>query len=304
MDFPWVQDGVTGQELEALLWFGDMVASQSPEIAALLLGYPWVVDGPTVKEKEVVGDLTYVFGRGSAPGDKLVALRWLADKVSDQELRAIRALWDIAHRDPDLANRILTYRWLTDDVTYDDKETLITLANIARTDSILAGRIAGMPWITEVEHVTSHVWEPLGSLGVIAAQDLELAWQLANFLSEHSRRRNRDLISPIRWLIQERPETFKELTEEPWFADGVNGEEVAFVVTMRNIIVILLVTTPIWSILGSFSHHYQPASCRSGKHLGSAKDSLPTGRGYPGDHSGRRPKDRRANGSPVSCLAS
>ena len=173
-------------------------------------------------------------------------------------------------------------------------------------------------------------------------------------LSEHSRRRNRDLISPIRWLIQERPETFKELTEEPWFADGVNGEEVAFVFTMRNIIVILLVlqrrflifgqflagnrfaegkstklssalagryeevlkvpfwqsvvvilvTTPIWSILGSFSHHYQPASCRSGKHLGSAKDSLPTGRGYPGDHSGRRPKDRRANGSPVSCLAS
>lgn len=83
---------------------------------------------------------------------------------------------------------------------------------------------------------TSHIWEPLDHLNIIASRDQNLAGNLLDLLSHETRIRDVKLLGNLRNVIQEHPEESRRLRSSPWFIDGLNDEEAAFIVTMRDIL--------------------------------------------------------------------
>ena len=230
---PWVADGMTDEESDSVATFLDEAGDA--EAAKAVLGYRWVVDGIAPAESPLWRRLLHLTGISPALAQRVTSFPWLADGLVEQEGEALMELENILQRDEELGNIVLDYPWLAEDAGYDDTQVLYGLARIARSDPDLAKRVAGFPWLADAEVTNSHQWMPLDDLNIIASRDRALANQLGDFLSDGLRWRTRHMMSNLRAMVQERRDGFQQLSSQPWFQDGLNAEEAAFLATTRDI---------------------------------------------------------------------
>ena len=232
---PWFVDPpdsahATGVDLITGMWRRD------PELADTVARLAWIVDGMTGNESQAITVLADIAARDTVVALRLPSVLWISDGVTEDEIDAMLEFRRIVNAGTELAARVLDYPWFARDISYDDQRVLYGLAQIGASDTELANRISEMSRVADAEVTTSHLWEPLDDLNIIAKQDRALARQVGDLLSGEFGVRDRHLLSALRALIQESPEAFEQLSNRPWFADGLDDEEAAFLVTTRDIL--------------------------------------------------------------------
>ena len=203
----WVTDSVSGFELSSLMSLAGIAASNL-KLAMLVAGSDWFADGVDYDAPDY-------------------------DAPYRSEKNAIGDLNDIAERSPELARVVSELPWIADDMTVYESSALQSIAGIAESDMMeLAVRAAGSPWV--MDGIVRHEMFALTNLKDMADWNPEFAWQIMGY-SVDAPVWNRDayLISALYFLRVGSAKQFERLISQPWFTDGLDPEERAFISTLR-----------------------------------------------------------------------
>ena len=192
---PWFVDGTTYHEYFVLRGLG-AVATKDKELARLIASFPWFADGSFdgPDASAALGDLDRIASTDIELAWK--AVLWLAEGVLRREVNPLGYLNDLALKDIELARRISGLSWFADGITEEESAAVFLLNDLAASDIELAREISGHSWFEQRVTLGSYV---LGSLIRLASRETD------------------DL---------------SKLTGQPWFADGLDDEEAALVVTL------------------------------------------------------------------------
>ena len=215
-------------ELLIGLWFSDV------DLGAAVAGFPWGNGGVTGNERALFAALSKITHADLELAKTVAALPWLSDGVSRGEPGSIQKLEEIASDDVELARQVAGLQWFLAGMPNDSMGSLWTLRKISANNVDLAMLVVRSSWFED--GLTSDELISLGALWRIAANDhLELARNLAGspLLAANQ---HRDLqVHALAFLGQmaaEDPHALDQLTALPWFADGLDEEEMALVVTL------------------------------------------------------------------------
>ncbi len=192
----WFGYGLTYYEYHILSHLGG-IATKDTELARLIASFPWFADGSFDGEDALVAlrDLGRIAFTDIELARKMAGI-WLADGVSRYEANSLGYLDDLASRDIELARRIAVLSRFADDVTEDESAALRFLNTLAASDIELAREISEFSWFADRG---TFITPTLASLTRLASLETDA-------------------------LIK--------LTGQPWFADGLDEEEAALVVTL------------------------------------------------------------------------
>ena len=232
---PWIADGASESDSAALAWFVDSFAVQSAETAKLLVEYFWFTDGVTLRERDLLRHLAALAESDPDAAQLIADLIWVRDGINAIESDALNDLRSLVVNHLDLAMQVLGYAWVVNDVTYPEQESLNSISRIAQRDRTLAAQVASFPWVSERVEMTSIQRDPLYSLSVVADRDLALARELANFLDGRLIEQKTEMIRTISYMMLEDRDAFALLADQPWFNDGLDDEEAAFLSTLGAI---------------------------------------------------------------------
>ncbi len=240
VELPWVADGLNEIEASDLVWLKDKLAAgerpKDTNATKIVLNYSWVIDGITDMERRAWLGLVAITVSAPELALRLTKLPWITDGLFQYESDAILEFRRIFQADKGLAGQILDYPLFSRDISYDDTQVLYGLARIARSDPELASRASAFFGVPNAQVTTSHLWEPLDHLNIIAKWNRGFAGKLVDLLSHETRIRDLNLLGNLRRLIQEYPRELQQLQKSPWFSHGLNDEEAAFIITMSDIL--------------------------------------------------------------------
>ena len=263
-----VVDGLKGDERKALEGALFNIARRDIEHAIQLLGSPWIADGITTEERYALEAIDGISAIDPELGKQLAASPLLAGGLSGDELRALDgALSYIAGRDIELAMSLLASPWVADGITTEERYALEAIDRVSAIDRELGKQLVASPLMAD--GLSGDELRALdGALSRIAGRDIELAAQLlasswvADGISAEERNTLEaiDRISAIdrelgKWLVEshwvadgltnrethvlnaldrvsEHPDSFRQLTAQSWFGDGLDDEEAAFVIAL------------------------------------------------------------------------
>ena len=224
----WVGNGITGLDDRVLLLLRDIVLA-NPDLAETIAGYHWFADGVTPWEWETLETL------GTSPGEnvekalQIARLVWIADGVTNREEKAISNLQRIA-RHPKIADRVLHFDWVIEGIAYQEQQGLENLADLANNHPGLAAMVAEQPWLAD--GMTYHEQIAIRYLSYIAGSDRSLAENVVHSIPGGLS--NAYLVISLGSLAVEDPSGFQMVREQPWISDGLDVEEKAFMITLRD----------------------------------------------------------------------
>ena len=83
--FPWVADGLSEDEYQALLALKSMARNEGKELARLVAGYPWVIDGMNELELQTLRAIRSFARVGLESVESQVNYHWLQDDVTNAD---------------------------------------------------------------------------------------------------------------------------------------------------------------------------------------------------------------------------
>ena len=212
------------------------IGSRDIDLARLVAGFPWFVDGMSHFEVELplpaLRDLT---SKDAALARRIASLPWYADDSLDTWSKAVgstvQSINRIAASDITLAREITEFSWFDDGITHDEWVAILDLSQLADSDIELAGEIVGL-W-RRFDDGGARAPGFVRGLGRLTALDMELARQT----SEHSWFSAQDTVSShvltsLSHLATIGKDVLGELKGQPWFADGLDKEEATLVATL------------------------------------------------------------------------
>ena len=227
---PWVADGVTETErhtIEAL----HGATGADPAYAQMIASLPWVGGDTTEAERGALRALARIGELDSTVARTVAGLSWVADDITVIEQQAIEALQWATATDPAIAQMIASLSWIADDITDVELRTIETLHLAALKDRAYAQTIISRPWvvddITEVEH------RALQGLNAVTLETARLLLEMARpeeGLADDPSQWDIQLLAALAGLGQD---TFDDLADVPWFADGIDDEEKALIAVLR-----------------------------------------------------------------------
>ena len=238
-NLPWFIDDISEAEKEALqllYTFRSSDGSQDTELTKTIVGLSWIDDGMTEDERSALESLVNIPINDFELARMVAKLPWFIDDITEDEEEALQNLYYIASNDIELAKTVVELPWFIDDIAYYESEALWALNSIAHTDAELARMAANLPlFANTITEGYLHV-QALHGLSSIAEIDTDLAWRLASSVND----RTRDLIH-LRVIeslgcVSHKGDTLRQLTSQPWFADGLDNEESAFLVILCDIV--------------------------------------------------------------------
>ena len=245
MDFPWVADGMTEDERQAVNALREILR-EAPAVAETLLGFHWLADGVTEDESLTVLHLQNIVREDAAFTEALLGFPWLADGVTGNEWRAVRDLRYILREDAAMAETLLGYQWLADGVSWDDRRTLWGLARLLYAiDRRSLSALTEKSWFKD--GLSREEFTLIGGLGAIAnrAEADALAIIGMPFL-ETFEPADALAVTALDWLVyckkcpvNEQPdegvhERFRQVMAHPAIRDGINDEEAKIVATLNS----------------------------------------------------------------------
>ena len=150
------------------------IERNDPRLATAIKELPWVVDGVTDLEREALQQLLWIAWTEKNHAWNLLRTPWLEDGPDVNEIDAIERLNWTTQTFPELADKLWQASWMQDDITADEVTVMQNLDWIARAEDdafqeqTIAAAIAilGMPFLNSVE-----------SVDALAVRSLEmLAW--------------------------------------------------------------------------------------------------------------------------------
>lgn len=235
LGYSWVINGVTDIEFSALDGLNSLL-SNDPEFGKVVASFDWISDGLSDRESFALNRLSDVVSFDPELGDKTARLKWISDGITETESNTLEDFLYLGETDAELLNQVLSYPWVVNDITSWEQETLESLHSLAKTNRELAGQVMAFEWISESDEITSIAADPIYRLAPTANRDLALAMQLAEYVSNGLTHLGSDLILNLSFLMEEKQYEFQQLSSQPWYMDGLNDEEAAFIATVRDIV--------------------------------------------------------------------
>ena len=251
----WLADEVNQDENVALQALANLVLIDF-QLAEAITHLSWFRDDITLYESQALRALVVINFRLA---ETITRLSWFRDDITLYESQALQALMVI---DFQLAEAITRLSWFRDDITLYESQALRALVVI---DFQLAEAITRLSWFRD--DITLYESQALRALDVFSLDHPELAKQLPSSdrfadditvfellalraLGEIAHRNpqlalnwGRDAISSkgdlgihvlssISRLVQLESDSWNQLSRQPWFVDGLDDEETAFVTVL------------------------------------------------------------------------
>ena len=182
---------------ETLFWYVSFILPSGEELAKDVVRLPWVGDGLTQAEANFFNKLTGNPPVDTAMGRRILNLPWVADGLTEVESSGATHLMDAWRSDEKLGQFLIDLPWVADGISGSEENGLWGISGMSYTDARLA-------------------WEVIDSMEVMLSLEGDLA---ANGLAALGQ-------------LGEFPEDLWPMVEQPWFADGLNREETAFITTL------------------------------------------------------------------------
>ena len=206
------------------MWFLDA------NLGDAVAGLPWLVDGATFEESLVTRHMAHLASADTDIARMAASLAWLAEQPTVWERQAVRSLANFAHTDSQLAESIVGLPWFKDDITSGEDHTLRGLTRVSSTDLELAKRIMSSSWfVDDISWAEASALNALGNAALLGNPDLA-QW------GEYAVNGGVGLyaISTISRVMDMGDDSWDRLTEQPWFADGLDQEELALIYVLGS----------------------------------------------------------------------
>ena len=192
----WVADGISPEERYSMEII-DRISAIDGELGKLVVESQWVADGISPEERYSMETIDRISAIDGELGKLVVEFQWVADGLNEDEMKAFTgALSYIAERDIELAMLLLASSWVADGISPEERYTLETIDHISGNDGQIAKELVASQWIAD---------------GVDSSETYVLDALLR--VSEH-------------------PDSYSQLTSQPWFIDGLDDEEAVFVIAL------------------------------------------------------------------------
>lgn len=226
---PWIADGVDGGEESARLRHIRNTVEADVALASDLESF-WSANGFS---DLLFWHVQYLASMEPLAARRILALPWVVDGVSQDESTAIGGLSREGKVDLELLDRVLGFPWVLDGVTQVEAEAVKNLALVWWGDKELGKTVMGSPWVADgIKRDEGVALSGLGSLAY--SEQPALASEVLNQMGELMAM-ERDAASYALAAVSqlgEWPEDLRAVTGSPWFADGVNLEDAAFMAVL------------------------------------------------------------------------
>ena len=243
VSYYWVADGIEDTEPDTSNRFRDLyMAGEAANTAAAeaIAAYAWVKDGISKPESDALYQLLIMLEAANSNSvpffERVVSYPWVGDGLTPHEMRALRnievLLQSVAVPETE-EDAHSGSRWKTECAVRELRETPFDILGLLASDSTgrsaLAGQLLGAPWLAD-----SLTPQEVDTLGVLAQSlrpldplDEQISQRLAGYPW------GRDGISSfecwalvrLRYLLDDSGD---DLVGLPWFDDGIDDEELAF----------------------------------------------------------------------------
>ena len=202
--------------------------------------YTWLADGVSSDDRYQLQQLTELTFASEQAGILVANSAWFVNGVDFDDpygsgRGAHLSLRDLSARDPALRNIILSYPWITDDVSDYESAALRRILRISEKDLPFAIRLADTRWLRDgianyEDWGLASIDATLENLTDGGRRLVEYALQEPLFTSDLAFIRE---VYGIRFGGGDNEssniEAYNLLRSQPWFVDGLNAEERAFI---------------------------------------------------------------------------
>ncbi len=232
--YAWLADDITGNESSSLEYLAVLARGEPNVTPAAATDWPWVRDEITEVERWALQALSRLAESDRALGHTVQALPWVADDMLEDERWGLRGLSVLVDWDFDLAALVADYPWVADGTTEKEWRLIDALGDLEESHAGLGADAARYAWVAD--GISDDERWAMATLAVIAVRDTAFAQEIAgmNFMDAPFRARDRYALASI-WELMDLPEDLANLTGRPWFADGLNDEDAAFVAMLADI---------------------------------------------------------------------
>ena len=233
---PWVTDGVEGQERNVLISLV-RISDNDLKVARTVASIPWLSDDVINSERAAIQVLDQIASKDIELAILVVDSQWFTAELSDNSLLAVEILNAMASEDTGLAKLIARGPWLTDDVNHNELEGLELLFHMTiEGNTELVKMTMTHPWfvngMTSEEHGTLTALSNIAKVNPEFAETaLTVAWVEGGWDSDL----NRYILHSLGSIASHGNAALTEFIEQPWFVDGLNQEEAAFMVTLSHV---------------------------------------------------------------------
>ena len=230
----WVKDGTTETE-ERGVEFLNYLASRSPSGFRKLMSKPWIRDDLTAVEIEVVNEFRRLAYRIGAQADELIVqildMPFL-ESIESTDDDVTRILVRTHLEEPGGLTEFLADPRLNSGIT-DASAGVVLLIGMEQAAPEAAEALWAQPWI--VDGITKDEVQVIGKLVFLASEDLPFALAAAEYFDVQKGDLAYLVIDSLTslWPYQDAADRLKA---QPWFADGLDHDEAALVVTLYSII--------------------------------------------------------------------
>ena len=187
---PWVQDGIGRLEFEnhfhrdehstdweqRSVFFLIELAKWSQQALMAVLDLPWMHDGITLSEHDVLQDLQDLPRTDAGLTTQLIAMPFLAT-ISRGDEEIIRVLREVSSRNPSAARQVIRHPAFVGGIT-DDHVALVNLAALEVLSPSVGDQLSAFAWVQDgISHLEKNA---LNALQELAIHNLEIL----NFLAQ------------------------------------------------------------------------------------------------------------------------
>lgn len=225
--YAWITDGIHGYDTRLI---------QKIQGDILLRDLPWARDDLQVLEPWAWNLLLLIAESDPQLVTELKTAPWIVNGIDQDDIQTLRGLLATVSIDAEVIDLLFSHPWAADGASESiERDIISALAEVSKLDQQLARFVASKPRLAENRSLSSWDRDWITSLSEIAERDLGLAWQLAQGYPDHYRFRDLFLATGLRYLIREKPALFRELVEQDWVKDGIDGKEAAFLTATEDI---------------------------------------------------------------------
>ena len=210
------------------IWFLD--ADLGDAVARL----PWLEDGVDFEQSFALRHMAHLANADLNTARMAASLGWFVDEPTVWETQSIRWLSELAHIDHQLPGPIVDLPWFRDGIEHWEDAAIKGLNLISSVDLALARRILHSSWFADA--ISKKESSAIRALGEIALRDPELASYLGEYAIDANGDLVLDVISTILRTMDVEDDSWVRLAGQPWFADGLDNEELALVAVLGRFV--------------------------------------------------------------------
>ena len=217
-------------------WYYGTAPKSSIPLADRIEALPWLADGVTEDERQAVNALRNILQESPAVAETLLGFPWLADGVTRDESLVVYHLQVILREDPTTAETLLSFPWFPDGVAEDEMYALYNLREILREDAAAAEALLNFPWLAD--GVTRDESNAVYNLREILREDAVMAETLLDFpwIADGVTGDESYALYNLQEILRKDPAMANTLLGFPWFPDGLNENESRAVRDVRYIL--------------------------------------------------------------------